>query len=64
MIKKLVCMECGSDDIEELQWVSANTGEISGGINDTEVEDQWCNNCNEHVEFCTEEEYKNNKQTN
>ncbi len=52
----IVCIECGSHDIEHLEWRKVNTGEFSGeGCR--EKEDQWCCSCEDHVEFIPEEEY-------
>ncbi len=56
---KLVCAECGSDQIQVLAWIDANTNEYkSEGTDDRE--NHWCEKCQEHVEFITEDqlEYK------
>lgn len=58
---KLVCEECGSDQIQTLCWVRVATQEVmSGGYG--EFEDNWCEACNCHTEFCSEEEFLKNKQ--
>ena len=44
----LVCANCGSDKVQTLCWVNANTNEYrseGGG----EIEDNWCEVCEEHV---------------
>jgi hypothetical protein len=59
----IVCDQCGSSDIEQLEWHKVNTNEYAGeGCG--EINDQWCCICEENVEFCTEEEYKNSKLNN
>lgn len=46
----LVCSECGSDNIQVLAWVDANTNKYvcEGGGS---IDDNWCNDCDDHVRF-------------
>ena len=53
---KLVCEECGSDDIQTLMWVNVNTNKIEDSY-DTDEENNWCNKCESHLNFITEEEF-------
>lgn len=50
--KPISCSNCGSEDVEELRWIKVNEDTI-GDKQSQEVSDQWCNNCEEHVEFNT-----------
>jgi hypothetical protein len=45
-----VCNKCGSERIEQMQWVDVNTDEIGGacGSDGAEAADFWCNGCEEH----------------
>jgi hypothetical protein len=58
---KLVCEECGSDNIQTLMWVGVNTNEV-GDSGPGETNDNWCNECESHVDFIDEEEFLNLKQ--
>lgn len=55
-----VCQECGSKDIEEKMWVNPNTQEITGTCGD--YEDNYCNNCQEHVKIIPEDEFIENEE--
>jgi|TARA_R100001480_G_scaffold89738_1_gene96543 formate-dependent nitrite reductase cytochrome c552 subunit len=51
-----ICKECGSKDVEQLEWRKANTGEFNGVFADdtnrpNNGNSQWCCDCEEHVEF-------------
>ena len=53
----LVCEKCGSSDkIQVKEWRYVNSGEFAGDCSN-EREDNWCDNCQEHVYFTTEEEW-------
>ena len=54
---KYVCKECGSKDIEQLEWRKVNTGRFSG-MYDYDKEVQWCCDCEEHMEFTEAKEKK------
>lgn len=59
---KLVCSTCGSSNIQTLAWVDVNTDEVmDSGPGDTQ--DNWCCDCEDHVKFCTEEEFEKNNAT-
>lgn len=53
----LVCEICGGKDIETLAWVDANTGEYKSDSGDYDEDTNWCNDCEEHVNLISEEEY-------
>jgi len=41
-----VCSSCGSNQVDRLHWVNANTNEV--GSTTGEDQDTWCNNCEGH----------------
>lgn len=53
---KLVCKQCGGDDLHVLAWVSVDLHEFQSD-GPLGSENQWCNTCEEHVAFCSDEEY-------
>ena len=59
----LVCEDCGSEDVQILQWVNPNTGENFGGTGE-DRDDNWCDNCKEHTRLITKEEYIENQEEN
>lgn len=55
----LVCEECGGKNIQIMAWVNANTHEyIEDGW--SEVQDNWCDDCESHVNFIDEEDFLTN----
>lgn len=55
----LVCCDCGSDEVEYLDWIDAKTGKPTHtyeGDND----DNWCRDCGSHPRLITREEYEAN----
>ena len=48
----LVCRDCGTDNIQSLAWVDANTNKYvcNAGLNDND-NDKWCNDCEDYVQF-------------
>ena len=58
---KLVCENCGSFDIEVLAWIKVNSQIASYETYQDEQDDRWCCQCSEHVNFITEEEWKENQ---
>ena len=46
-----ICKECGSKDVEQLEWRKVNTGEFNGTGVEADNTSQWCCDCEEHVEF-------------
>lgn len=59
--KITVCEECGSDNIQTQAWVDPNTHAFIGttGI---DRDDNWCDECEEHLPFCTLKEFKERMQ--
>ena len=55
----LVCERCGSREIQMMAWVDPNTLEYVSSI-DADADDQWCEACQEHVWFCSLEEFGDN----
>lgn len=47
-LPKYCCSVCGSTDIQLQVWVDANTNKI---IEDSEDDECWCNECQEHTKF-------------
>ena len=53
-----VCARCGSAEIESLDWVRVNDGEVMGGNDTPPDDDYWCPECEIHEspvqahEFC------------
>lgn len=45
---KLVCTNCGSDNVQTKAWVNANTNEYISEASDGCVEDNYCENCDGH----------------
>lgn len=54
----LYCADCGSSEVEMKMWVDPNTNSIvSTDCSDPpEIEDCWCNSCEEYVRLLTLEE--------
>ncbi|GAB6013623.1 hypothetical protein [Viscerimonas tarda] len=52
------CAKCGSKDIQRLAWVLPNKGNLFDGYsgNNEDSEENYCENCNEHVEIMPEDE--------
>jgi len=55
---KFICEECGSDKVQQLQWVDMNTNEIMDSGPGDKI-DYWCEGCDEHIGITTDE--KNRK---
>ena len=48
------CCTCGSDQIQVMAWVDANTNKYICDVNNPlEREDVWCEDCEEHSEIAT-----------
>ena len=60
--KVLVCTECGSRQVETQAWIDANTEMY---ICDTahDRDGKWCEDCEENVNFCSLEEFKQRMQS-
>jgi hypothetical protein len=53
-----VCSQCGKPDIEQKAWVNPNTDEVLDSCSDGDIQDNWCNVCEEHNLFITYKEFK------
>ncbi|MBC8552242.1 MAG: hypothetical protein H8D23_21640 [Candidatus Brocadiales bacterium] len=49
---KYICENCGSSDVEELEWRKVNTGEYSGQCDLTN--NTWCCACETHCAIIDE----------
>ena len=49
--QKLVCAECGGDNIEHKCWVDVNSDLVLDNCSDVDIEDNWCRDCEMHVNF-------------
>ena len=56
----LVCAICNSTRIEQKAWVDPNDDTVLDSCSDGEIEDNWCRDCEEHVEFIIITEDENN----
>jgi hypothetical protein len=54
----LVCELCGGSNIELKMWVNPNTNKLGDSASDGEEEDNYCNDCEQHVQFVEENEFK------
>lgn len=48
---KLVCKSCGGMNIQCRAWVDPNSDDILDSCSDGYIEDNWCNDCENHVNF-------------
>ena len=49
-----VCSECGSDKVQEKQWVEINTNKLCGSASSNsknDILDYWCPDCEDHVQI-------------
>lgn len=58
----LVCQECGGTNIHIKAWVDANTLEYVDGCSDGDTEDNWCEDCGDHLNIITYQEFKENQE--
>lgn len=50
----LYCPECGGTNVQVMAWVDANTNKFCSNVNDpVEVEDTWCEDCEDHTGLAT-----------
>lgn len=56
-----VCDECGSDNIQTQAWVDPNT-RIFIGTTGIDRDDNWCDECEDHLPFTTLKEFKGRMQ--
>ena len=52
------CKQCDSTNVETKYWVNLNTFKISDMVSDGEPEDNWCIECQQHVEVYDDEDLK------
>lgn len=52
-VSRLVCAECGSDNVDVQAWVNINTNEFGGDVEDST---RYCNECGKDVEVIKEDE--------
>lgn len=45
----MVCANCGSANVEWLDWVNANTGESTATYESNSADDTWCPDCQQHA---------------
>lgn len=57
-----VCDECGSTEIQTQVWVDANTNDYASDI-DGGRDNNWCEECEDNIYFCTLAEFKERMQT-
>lgn len=56
-----VCDECGSTDIQTQAWVDPNT-RLFIDFTGIDRDDNWCDECEEHLPFCFRKEFKERMQ--
>lgn len=59
--KILVCEECGSSNVQMRAWVNANTLDYTSDSGDTDRDNYWCEDCEEHNYLCSRSDYLNGK---
>lgn len=59
---KLVCSRCGGSNIETKAWVDANDDTVLSACSDGETDDNWCRDCEDHVSFIFDYDYKNQQE--
>lgn len=55
--KIVVCDVCGYQHVQQQVWCDANTHEYIGET-ECDKDDNWCDECEEHYQFCTRQEFK------
>ena len=58
---RLVCADCGSEDVQVRAWVNPNLSVLSNDdleFDPNESEDTWCNDCEEHSGIVLKSEYE------
>ena len=48
-----VCENCGGSNIQTKMWIDPNTNEVIDSVSDGDSDDNWCDDCEEHVRFDT-----------
>ena len=52
----MVCACCGSDKIQEKAWIEVKS-QTYAGPTEKGITNQWCPECDHHVNFMSKEEY-------
>ena len=55
---QLVCQICGGSNIETKMWVDVHTDEVMDSCFDSDIEGNWCRDCEDHVGFITHGDFK------
>ena len=50
-MSKLVCEKCKGTNVETKAWVDANTDEVLDSATNGDEDDNWCRDCEEHVQL-------------
>lgn len=50
---KFVCAICGGTNIETRAWIDPNDDIVLDSCSDGETNDNWCRDCDSHVDFET-----------
>ena len=53
-----VCEQCGSQNVQIIAWIDANTNEYRAEACVDEIDYTWCVDCEEHVRLITKEKYE------
>lgn len=62
MNDKLVCSDCGSDKVDYLAWVDANTQIFKEPFGpDGDSDNCWCRKCEEHTNLIFEKDFFQNQ---
>ena len=52
------CAKCHGKNIEVKAWIDANNDTVLDSVEPLEVNDRWCRDCEEHVEFTLDTQNK------
>jgi len=55
-LNTLVCKECGGNNIQGKEWRYVHSGKFAGDSSNDD-DDNWCDDCEAHIEFVTIDEY-------
>ena len=58
-MSKLVCENCGGTNIQTRAWIDANTNEITDADGGGDRDDNWCEDCEQHLLFVDENDFVN-----
>ncbi len=57
---KLVCAECGGENIKAKAWVDSNTAEFISDLSNSK-DNLWCSDCKAHTDQISTHQYKTRK---